>query len=168
MEEKMENSGKEYEDFVARLQQAIFDSEEYTKQKNITIEKNKKIKDKNSVEREFDLYWEYEMGGFTYKTIIECKNYKTSISIEKIDALLGKLHDLPDLKAVFATKKGYQSGALTKAKNNNIDLLIVREQNDTDWTDEYGNPLIKIVSINGTLYILARITKFQPLLMVSG
>jgi hypothetical protein len=103
----MNRSGKEYEGFVAKLQQAILDSEEFTHQKNIKIEMNKIIIDKNGVEREFDLYWEYELGGFTYKTIIECKYYNSTISIDKIDALIGKIHDIPDLKAVFATKQGY-------------------------------------------------------------
>jgi hypothetical protein len=159
----MDKTGKEYEEFVARLQEAIFDSEQYTSQKNILIQKNKKLFDKNGLEREFDIYWEYELGGFTYKTIIECKDYNSTISIEKIDALIGKIKDIPDLKAIFATKLGYQSGARIKASQNNIDLIIVREQNDSDWADEYGNPLIQIVNINGTLYIPARISKFQPL-----
>jgi hypothetical protein len=159
----MDKTGKEYEEFVARLQKAIFDSEQYTSQKNILIQKNKKLLDKNGLEREFDIYWEYELGGFTYKTIIECKDYNSTISIEKIDALIGKIKDIPDLKAIFATKLGYQSGTRIKASQNNIDLIIVREQNDSDWTDEYGNPLIQIVNIGGTLYIPARISKFQPL-----
>jgi hypothetical protein len=158
----MAKAGSEYENFVANLQKAIFDSEEFTKQKNIVIEQNKKIIDKNGIEREFDLYWEYELGGFTYKTIIECKDYNSTISIEKIDALVGKLHDFLDLRGVFATKMGYQSGALKKAQENNIDLLIIREQNDSDWTDEEGNPLIKIVHIDVIGYSSALIRKFQP------
>ena len=158
----MINDGSDYELFVARLQKAILNSEEIAKQKNIEIEKNKIILDRNEIEREFDLYWEYELGGFTYKTIIECKDYNSKISIDKIDALIGKLHDFPDLRGVFATKMGYQSGALTKAIENNIDLLIVREQNDSDWTDENGNPLIKIVNIRMSAYSPAIIHDFQP------
>jgi hypothetical protein len=159
----MDKTGKEYEEFVAKLQKAIFDSEQYTSQKNILIQKNKKRLDKNGLEREFDIYWEYELGGFTYKTIIECKDYNSTISIERIDALIGKIKDIPDLKAVFATKLGYQSGARIKAIQNNIDLIIVRDQNDSDWADEFGNPLIKVVSVSGTLYIPAKINSFQPL-----
>ena len=158
----MKNTGKGYEEFVRNLQQAILDSEEFAKQKNIVVDKNKFITDKNGIDREFDLYWEYELGGVTYKTVIECRDYETTISIDQIDALVGKLQDLPGLKPVFATKKGYQSGALTKAKQHDIDLLIVREQNDSDWSDEYGNPLLKGVHITGHFIIPARITNFQP------
>jgi len=156
------NTGKDYEIFVSKIQQAILNSDEYVKQKNIKIERNKKIIDNNDIMREFDLYWEYDIGGLTYRTVIECKDYKEKISIEKIDALIGKLNDLPELKGVFATKVGYQSGAKTKAEKNKIDLLIVREQKDSDWKDKDGNPLIKIININTHLKKPTAIREFFP------
>src|SRR5690606_1825514 len=64
----------------------------------------------------------------------------------------------------FATKKGYQSGAKTKADQNKIDLLVVREQNDTDWTDEDGTPLIKKICINMHVCMPAHIHKFEPVI----
>ncbi|GAG14919.1 unnamed protein product, partial [marine sediment metagenome] len=137
------NTGKEYEAFVANLQQALLDSELLGGQKNIEIEQNKKLVDSCGIEREFDLYWEYELAGISYKTIIECRDYNSNISVNHIDGLIGKLSDIPDVKGIFATRKGYQSGAKTKAGQNKIDLLIVRKQNDQDWQDKDGNPYIK-------------------------
>ena len=160
----MANTGKDYEKFVANLQQALLNSEKLTTQKNIEVELNKVIADNCGINREFDLYWEYELGGITYKTIIECKDYNSDISVEKIDSLIGKIRDIPDLKPVFATKKGYQSGAVKKANNNKIELLIVREQNDSDWTDEFGNPFIKEIGINLDIVMPARIHAFQPVI----
>lgn len=158
----MANTGKEYELFVASLQQAILNAENITTQKNVKVDVNKKIVDNCGIERQFDIYWEYDLGGFTYKTVIECKDYNSAISVEKIDALIGKIRDIPDLKAVFATKQGYQSGAKTKAEQNKIDLLIVREQNDSDWTAPDGTPLIKKVCINIHVCMPAHIHKFEP------
>ncbi len=160
----MNNDGKDYERFVATLQQALLDAEHITKQKNIKVKLNKKIVDSCGVKREFDLYWEYEFGGITYKTVIECKDYKSAISLEKIDAIIGKIKDIPDLKPVFATKTGYQSGARTKAEGNGIDLLIVREQNDSDWEDVDGNPLIKEIHVDLLVQMPATITGLEPLL----
>lgn len=160
----MANTGKEYELFVAKLQQALLNAETITTQKNIQVEVDKKITDNCGIERQFDIYWEYELGGITYKTVIECKDYNSNVSVEKIDALIGKVRDIPDLKAVFATKKGYQSGAKTKADQNKIDLLVVREQNDTDWTDEDGTPLIKKICINMHVCMPAHIHKFEPVI----
>ncbi len=158
----MHNNGREYEEFVASLQQALLNAELITTQQNICIELNKKIIDNCGIEREFDLYWEYELGGLTYKTVIECKDYNSNIAVDKIDALIGKTRDIPDLRAVFATKKGYQSGAKTKAEHNKIDLLIIREQNDSDWQDVNGNPFIKIINIDMHINMPAQITKFEP------
>ena len=93
--------------------------------RNIVVERRKKIIDRSGNTREFDLYWEYELAGVTYKTVIECKDYATPISLEKIDALIGKIHDIPDLKPVFATKTGYQKGAKNKAESNGIELSLL-------------------------------------------
>lgn len=160
----MHNNGRDYEQFVALLHQALLKAENITDQKNIEIQLNKKIIDSCGIEREFDLYWEYELAGITYKTVIECKDYNSKIPLEKIDALIGKTRDLPDIRAVFATKKGYQSGAKQKADHNKIDLLIVREQNDSDWQDIDGTPYIKELVINITALMPAFIIKFDPLI----
>lgn len=160
----MKNDGKGYEQFVALLQQALLDAENITNQKNIEVQLNKRIVDSCGVEREFDLYWEYELAGITYKSVIECKDYNSKIPLEKIDALIGKTRDIPDLRAVFATKKGYQSGAKQKAEYNKIDLLVVREQNDSDWQDPDGTPYIREIHINMIIRMPADITKFEPLI----
>lgn len=157
----MVNTGTEYELFVANLQQALLDAENYAKQKNIKVEVNKLIFDNCGIERQFDIYWEYELGGLTYKTVIECKDYNSNVSVDKIDALIGKTKDIPDLKAVLATKKGYQSGAKTKADQNKIDLLIVREQNDSDWIDTDGTLFIKKINVNLYVSTPAHIQNFS-------
>ena len=158
----MSNNGKEYELFVSKLQQAILNTEGIAHQKNISVEVRKIITDNCGIDREFDVYWEYELGGIVYKTVIECKDYCSKISVDKIDALLGKVKDLPDLKPVFATKIGYQSGAQLKADQNKVSLLIVREQNDSDWTDAQGNPLIKVINMNLIALTPPRIVDFRP------
>lgn len=153
----MTNNGKDYEQFVANLHKSLLDSEPLGLHKNIKIELNKKIHDNSGNIREFDLYWEYELAGITYKTIIECKDYNSYISVEKIDALIGKIRDIPDLKPVFATKKGYQRGAQKKAQQNRIELLIVREQNNTDWEGK-----IREICINLHIQSPAKIISFDP------
>lgn len=158
----MANNGKDYELFVANLHQALLNAEHVTTQKNILIEVNKKLVDSWGIERQFDIYWEYELAGYIYKTVIECKDYNSNVSVEKIDALIGKVRDIPGLKAVFATKMGYQSGAKIKAENNGIDLLIVREQNDSDWVDIDGTPFIKTIVVNTHIVSPAQIQEFLP------
>lgn len=157
----MSNSGKEYEKFVALVYQEILKSESEGSQKNINVELNKKLVDKFGINREFDIYWEYDLAGINYKTVIECKDYNSLISIEKIDSLVGKIKDIPGLTAIFATRKGYQSGAERKAESNNIPILIVREQNDSDWKDVDGTPFLREVSINLVMYPPPRIKNLE-------
>ncbi len=142
------NTGKEYENFVADLKKAVLDSEKYASHKNIEVQTRKKLLDRNGNNREFDIYWEHEIAGVVYKTVIECKDYTQSVSIEKIDSLIGKINDIPEIdKALFATTYGYQSGAKKKAKKNNIDLLIVRKPQEADWQTEEGIPYLKEIEL---------------------
>ena len=146
----MLNTGTEYEEFVQNLVRALLQADKVLGQKNILVERRKIIKDRNGIDREIDVYWEFELAGIVYKTAIECKDYKSRVSIEKIDALIGKIQDIPGMRGVFATTKGYQKGAQSKAKQHNIELLVVREIKDTDFVDKNGNPLISKISINIT------------------
>ncbi|MCG6142746.1 hypothetical protein [Leptospira mtsangambouensis] len=161
---KKTEKGDEYEEFVSKIYNAILKSDNFVVSKTIQIERKKKIKDRSGINREFDIYWEYELGGLVYKTIIECKDFNKKIPIDKIDSLIGKLKDLPDLKAVFATKLGYQRGAEKKAINHNIELLIVREQNDTDWKNEEGLPYLRSLNIDLMTKIAAKIIDFIPVI----
>lgn len=160
----MAKLGDNYEIFVRTIFQAILDSECYGEQKNLTVERKKIICDNAGINREFDIYWEYELGGIIYKTVIECKDYSSPVSVEKIDALIGKLQDLPDIKGIFATKKGYQKGAQRKAEKNKIDLLIVREVDDSDFTLADGTPLVKNINIKIETYIPSKILSFNTIL----
>ncbi|MGC6225684.1 restriction endonuclease [Proteus mirabilis] len=156
----MYNSGKEYEELVRNIQYSLIVAENIPSLSNINIEKNKKIKDRSGIEREFDIYWEFEIGGNLYRSVIECKDYSTPISIEKIDAFIGKSSDIPGLKLIYATRTGYQSGAKIKAEQHNIQLLIIREQQDSDWITEDGEPLLKTIHLNIVANLLPTITNF--------
>jgi len=156
------NTWKEYELFVGQIQQSLLNAEGISHIKNITVEVNKKILDRNGIQRQFDVYWEFMLGGQLYKSIIECKDYASAITIDKIDALIGKTNDIPGLRLIYATKKGYQSGAKIKAEQHKIDLLIVREGVNEDWTDQDGNPLVREISLNITAILSPRIISFSP------
>lgn len=156
------NTGKEYEEFVGTIQQSLINAENLTPIKNISVELNKKIIDRNEIARQFDVYWEFSIGGVIYKSVIECKDYASPVTIDKIDALLGKTADIPGLRLIYATKTGYQSGAKTKAEKHQIDLLIVRETNESDWVAEDGTPYIQKLTLKIVAITQPRITMFTP------
>ncbi|PYG47211.1 restriction endonuclease [Pantoea sp. AG1095] len=156
------NTGKEYEDFVGAIQQSLINAEGISHLKNIKVEVNKKIEDRNGVLRQFDVYWEFNLGGYVYKTVIECKDYASTVTIDKIDAFIGKTQDIPGLRLIYATKTGYQSGAQKKAGQHKIDLLLIREGIDEDWTAPDGTPLVKTIHLNIIAISPPNITSFSP------
>lgn len=147
---KQRNTGKEYEKFVESLYQAVLTTDKVTENlRNLRFERNKRFRARYGTPREFDVYWEYELDDVVTKTVIECKDYQSTIEIAKIDALVGKLGDIDDdLIPVFATKTGYQSGAKKAADYHGIELLIVREQNDSDWKAEDGMAFVRYLQLN--------------------
>ncbi|WP_145574558.1 hypothetical protein [Yersinia alsatica] len=101
--------------------------------------------------------------GYEYKSVIECKDYASTITIDKIDAFIGKTLDIPGLRLIYATKTGYQSGTKKKAEQHKIDLLIVREAENEDWRAPDGTPLVKIINLNIVAISPPRINSFSPL-----
>lgn len=147
------NTGIPYELFVKKVYEALQRTKDLPHHRNIDIRHNVKIVDQGGIERQFDLYWEHEEFGTLKKSMIECKDYQNGVSIERVDALIGKMIDFPDIIPILATSFRYQSGALQKAKNHHIEIMVVREEDlEKDWKDENGTPLIR--SIEGDIIAL--------------
>ena len=156
-------SGRAYEVFVTSLQQAILLSDAITTQQNILVQRDKRIKGKSGRARQFDVYWEYELGGITYRTIIECRDHSRPLSIDQIDGLAGKMRDFPGIRAAMATSAGYQSGARDMADEYDIDLLIVRRHKESDWDNLDDNfARIRFLTIEIVLVVPPRIVGFHP------
>ena len=77
-------AGQAYESFVAGLQRAILEAERIFDGRNIEVETNKILIDNDGLKRQFDVYWEYEIAGITYRTVIECKDYNSRVSVGHI------------------------------------------------------------------------------------
>lgn len=147
------NTGIPYELFVKKVYEALRRTKDLPHHRNIDIRHNVKMVDQGGIERQFDLYWEREEFGILKKSMIECKDYQNGVSIERVDALIGKMIDFPDITPILATSVRYQSGALQKAKNHHIEIMVVREEDlEKDWKDENGTPLIR--SIEGDIIAL--------------
>ena len=155
----MKNTGVEYEKFVRDVQQILvnIDSRE-----TVEVTHNKILTDRFGNQRQFDIYWEFKYGGVLYKNVIECKDYATAISIDKIDAFVTKVASIPGLMGIFATKTGYQSGAETQAKVHGIGLLTIRKPEIGDWTLDDGTPLVREIIFNSKMMLPCKILEFIP------
>jgi hypothetical protein len=121
------------------------------------IEKKKVIDGHSGATNEFDLYWEYELAGVSYRTAIECKDYASTISVLKVRDFAYKLRDCGNIKGVFATTRGYQSGAKKIAQTEGIELLVIRKMTDEDWKGR-----IRKINVDMHLSNAPQITAIDP------
>lgn len=156
------NTGIPYELFAQRVQQAIIDAQGIGGYKNINVQHNVKLVDNNGIVRQFDLYWEFELGSVVYRNIIACKDFANSVPIEEIDALAGKLSSFPGLHGIIATPKTFQSGAMERAESKGIDILIVRAESSEDWQSPDGVPYIKTVHVKFVGMVPPQVVQFNP------
>ena len=145
----MGNDGIAYELFVQKVQQALFDAQRLGGYRTVNVQHNIKLVGKDGEPRQFDLYWEFELGGHAYRTIVECKDYANDVPVDKVDALAGKLKEFPELKGIIATRNGFQAGAIKKAQANGIDVIVVRDEDPKkDWISQDGTPLLRTIVVN--------------------
>ena len=87
----MKNTGKQLERVVRLVEESYKDSA------NTQIFSNYKLPNKDGEEREIDLLIVSKINGFEICIAIECKDYNTRVSVDKIDSFQGKCSRLPQI-----------------------------------------------------------------------
>ena len=75
--------------------------------------------------RQFDVTIRFRKGLYDHLSVVECKEYKQPVPIEKVEAFVTKSRDVHANVAVLASSSGFQSGAMECAKRHGITLLHV-------------------------------------------
>ncbi len=97
-----------------------------------TIAKKYKLKDRDGILREIDIYIEYKVDIIkTYKCAVECKNHNHNISIKEISDFYLKIEGL-GIEGIFITTSEFQKGAIKKAKALNIKLYKFNKINNNN------------------------------------
>lgn len=115
---------KEFEHFVSDIYK---DSEEVEVRHNVT-----EI-GKSGAKRQIDVLVSQKSKLHTIKTIIECKHWKDKVDRPIIDVMAAAVKDLNANKGVVFTTSGFEPGAESYAKSENIDIFVVREVQDDEW-----------------------------------
>lgn len=66
-------------------------------------------------------------------TLIECKDYKTAITVDKIRDFQHRIEEIGAQKGYFITTSSFQSGARDLAKANHIGIAVMDETNSLQW-----------------------------------
>lgn len=135
------NTGIPYE----TLTQQIF--QEILKQDSVqTIDvKHDVLLQGKTLKHQIDVYWEFTVGGITYRTVIQAKDWASKVKQEHILSFKSVLEDLPgQARGIFVTRTGYQKGALEFSRANDILLYELRQPTEKDWEGKIKTIIIHI------------------------
>ncbi|MBN8659074.1 MAG: hypothetical protein J0M35_01835 [Candidatus Obscuribacter phosphatis] len=135
-----ENKGTEYEKLVESVFTGLLklEGEHF---RNLRIERNVRLDaitrkpDGTPVKRQIDVYWEFEIAGIAYRTVIQAKNWTQPIDLPVIDTFKNVLSDLPGQpKGIIVTRVGCGDGeALAYAKAQGISIYLLNEADSSLW-----------------------------------
>jgi hypothetical protein len=83
--------------------------------------------------RQLDISIRFRQSFYDYLAIIECKDYRAKVSIEKVEAFRTKMEDVGAMKGIMVSPSGFQEGAIRSAEAFNIELFTLT-QVKSDWT----------------------------------
>ena len=66
-------------------------------------------------------------------TLIECKDYKSAITVDRIRDFQHRIEEIGAQKGYFITTSSFQSGARDLAKANHIGIAVMDEANSIQW-----------------------------------
>lgn len=135
----LKNTGKRYESLTLVVFNEILRQDRAT---TYRIDHDVVLQGKEAT-HQIDVLWEFELGGIRYLTIVQCKDWGSSVKQEQLFAFKTVLEDIPGQpRGVFVTRHGFQEGAVEFARRNGIILYLLREPLDSDW-DGY----LKIIGV---------------------
>lgn len=133
----------QYEQLTQSIYQAILQNESSN---NIQVEHNVGVIGRSGVAHQIDVLWRFKQAGIEHTVLIECKNYASNVTLEKVRNFFGVIHDIGNAQGLIVTKTGYQSGTVQFANYYGIGLKELRKPNDLDWQGRVKDIHIVIIA----------------------
>jgi hypothetical protein len=99
----------------------------------VTVEHNVILPGRSGAPRQIDVLIRHKQDLYEYLVIAECKYWNSPVERLHVDALATTVHEVGASRGVIFSTKGFQSGAVTQAKHENIDLYVIRDLTATEW-----------------------------------
>ena len=126
----MTKPGTSYEKLIKQIFQDILNQSDVN---TIDVRHDITIEGK-ATEHQIDVYWKFELNGIVYETIVQAKDWASSVDQGKLHEFKAVLDDIPGQpKGIFITRTGYQKGARTYAEHHGIELYELRSPTDADF-----------------------------------
>ena len=100
---------------------------------NVSVAHDVTLIGKSGAPRQTDVVIRHTQGLIEHLVIVDCKHWKQRVGRLHVDALATAVRDLSASRGVLFSVVGFESGAITLAKAEGIDLFTVRELTDNEW-----------------------------------
>lgn len=100
---------------------------------DVKVEHNVTLPGRSGAPRQIDVLVRHKQGLYEHLIVVECKYHKTPVERLHIDALATTAKEVGASRGVMFAMNGFQSGAITQAQHENIDLFTVRDLTDEEW-----------------------------------
>jgi hypothetical protein len=99
----------------------------------VTVEHDVVLKGRSGTLRQIDVLVRHKQGLYEHLIVVECKYWNYRVERLHVDALATTVREVGASRGVIFSTKGFQSGAITQAEHEKIDLFIVRELTEEEW-----------------------------------
>ena len=100
---------------------------------DVTVEHNVVLPGRSGAPRQIDVLIRHKQGLYEHLIVAECKYRNQAIERIHVDALATTIREVGASKGVIFSTRGFQSGAITQASHEHIDLFKVREPTEEEW-----------------------------------
>jgi hypothetical protein len=143
MDSELYRKSIEYEKLTQSIYQFILQNEGL---EGIDVEHNINLTGRSGVAHQIDVHWKFKQANINHIILIECKNYASALTLEKVRNFHSVINDIGNCKGIMVTKVGYQSGAKKYAEYYGIDLKVLRNPTEDDWKGRVKNILLNIIA----------------------
>ena len=138
------NDGKAYEELTEGVFRRLLEHETLV----ANVERDVRLRGRSTT-HQIDVTFTFDAGGVEYRTIVQCKDWRTPVKQGQVLEFLGVLQDIPGQpRGIMVSRSGFQRGARSVADSHGVRLYELREPQDEDWEG-----LIRTVRIRGVIAI---------------
>jgi hypothetical protein len=126
---------KKFENLAADIQRQL--SPDARVQTNV-----KMIGKRSGTERQIDILVEQEVGPYSIRIVIDCKDYKEPVDVKDIEMFMGLAEDVSANKGAIITTTGFTSTAKKRAKDAGIDTYRLVDTSQKKWNMYLSLPAV--------------------------
>lgn len=131
----MKKKWKRFENLAAQIQRCLSPSG--------VVTQNERVRGKiTGVLRELDIVVRVSSGQFELLIVIDCKDYKTKVDVQDVEAFMGKLKDVEANKGALVAAKGYSDAAKKMASDAGISVYDLVDAESEDWPSYVSIPIL--------------------------